>query len=787
MNEITRRRFLAFIGAGAGATVAAGLPGAREAIAAAPGAGLTPVRLPHPLPIYTQRPSYLATGIGTGTVLPPAAAPNLTEFTIIDDVVVPPEYERYVILRWGDRPFADGAQYVGYNHDYTGFVSRTGNPNDGYLWINHEYVSFPFSALSPGAPANLAALPSSFESVIGFPFPATKNREALGEMCYNTGGSIVRIQRPPRGGRFSVVAGDTNNRRIYGLSGLAINAERDDAYADVTSWGQRPHQIGDDHYLVGTGPAAADVFEDVNADGLGNRIIGTSFNCSGATTPWGTIMSAEENFQADTTFFIGVQEGVLPTGTQTGYVTGSSGAEFGQVGEKYGWMVEIDPRDPGTRARKHTALGRFRHENVALRCTAGQPLIVYLGDDRRGGHTWKFVSSGTVADPKSRQSSDLLESGTLHVARFNPDGSGTWVPLLLTSPTNPISPTDLSSVERAARSDGSAQQNGRIRLPRRNGVAGQAVDGGFFVVDLTNEAAALPAYQGKTLADFYPTQGALLCDAFLAGNLVGGTPGARPEDIEVHPDTNHVFVAFTDGAAGSDGYPDSRVFVVGKYTTTIDDTQPHGALYRIVEDSAEGTGTSFTWTRFVQGGEVGADDGVGFAAVDNLAFDGRSNLWGVTDMSTGNHNGFSEGAVSSLLAVSHTASAVPNTGSAANLVAVFGNNWVFFIPTKGPHAGQVIPFAYGPTRCEMTGPTFLKDTLILSVQHPSEDCPINDGTPASVLSRSLELLGLDGSLFNQTRVVLRGSNWPSNISGNPLGPPRPCTIGIRRLANGPFA
>jgi uncharacterized protein len=120
------------------------------------------------------------------------------------------------------------------------------------------------------------------------------------------------------------------------------------------------------------------------------------------------------------------------------------------------------------------------------------------------------------------------------------------------------------------------------------------------------------------------------------------------------------------------------------------------------------------------------------------------------------------------------------------LVGVFGNNWLFFVPTSGENAGEVIPFAYGPPRCEMTGPTFTGDTLIISVQHPCEDSPINDGTPASTLNRRIELLRLDGSLFRQNRTLPRGSNWPSNLpsedggSNNPLGPPRPSVIGIRR-------
>ena len=146
-------------------------------------------------------------------------------------------------------------------------------------------------------------------------------------------------------------------------------------------------------------------------------------------------------------------------------------------------------------------------------------------------------------------------------------------------------------------------------------------------------------------------------------------------------------------------------------------------------------------------------------------------------MSTGLHNGFTEGFPNNPTTVDHTA-----TGDVANLVGVFGNNWLFYLPTEGPEAGEIIPLAYGPTRCEMTGPTFVRNTLILSVQHPSEDC-IFDQTvePAgALLNRPIELLDLTGQVFTQNRTVSRGSNWPSNIAGNLNGPPRPCVIAIQR-------
>ena len=86
-------------------------------------------------------------------------------------------------------------------------------------------------------------------------------------------------------------------------------------------------------------------------------------------------------------------------------------------------------------------------------------------------------------------------------------------------------------------------------------------------------------------------------------------------------------------------------------------------------------------------------------------------------MSTGLHNGFTEGFPNNATTIDHA-----TTGDVANYVGVFGNSCLFYLPAEGPEAGEIIPLAYGPTRCEMTGPALVRNTLILSVQHPSEDC-----------------------------------------------------------------
>ena len=86
-----------------------------------------------------------------------------------------PELEYYVILRWGDRPFPDWTTTSGYNHDSRrSFRCTSGGVSDGMLWVNHEYVSFPFSgtdAGDAGRPRHGGREPDRFEPVIGFPLP----------------------------------------------------------------------------------------------------------------------------------------------------------------------------------------------------------------------------------------------------------------------------------------------------------------------------------------------------------------------------------------------------------------------------------------------------------------------------------------------------------------------------------------------------------------------------------------------------------------------------------------
>jgi len=132
---------------------------------------------------------------------------------------------------------------------------------------------------------------------------------------------------------------------------------------------------------------------------------------------------------------------------------------------------------------------------------------------------------------------------------------------------------------------------------QRNGIAGETTDGGLFNVETTNEATALPPYQGKKLSDFYTSQGAVLVDAFLAANPAGGTPTARPEDLEVHPETKKSS-SRTLMVRGKMDIPilESLWFP----STAVPSTPAFWELFKIIEDSSDGTGTTFRWQRFAR-------------------------------------------------------------------------------------------------------------------------------------------------------------------------------------------
>jgi uncharacterized protein len=314
-------------------------------------------------------------------------------------------------------------------------------------------------------------------------------------------------------------------------------------------------RITGDSLAIADGPALQGV----------SNVGGTISNCSGGLTPWNTILTCEENYQDY------VPENLVSDGV------GTVGGLFNKNGTHFGWVVEIDPQDPASIPVKHTWLGRFRHENVALRTAPSELVIAYMGDDRTNGHVYKFISNGRYT-PGSGANKQLLSSGRLFSAKFNADGTGSWQELASGTALNPYPGTAVPTLPSGA----------------------------------TN------------LGSVYSSQGNILIDAYRASNLIGSTPTGRPEDVEVHPTDKSIFIAFTANATVQDSLFNNI----------------YGELVRIVEDSGDATGTTFRWQRWKAGGPNDATQaGHVFAAPDNLSFDKAGNMWVVTDISSASLNG----------------------------------------------------------------------------------------------------------------------------------------------------
>lgn len=724
--QLKRRQFLLFLGASAG-TIALGnwdhdtLPLSFIEPANAQSLGFKPISGVMPLKndgmnLNQQKSAYAS-------------------FEVKDDIVLPDGFSYQVITAWGD-PLGDSR--VGYNNDFLSFIP-TGN-NEGYLVANFEYVS-------------ALAWNQTFAQVIGKQLPLAQVEAAVKAAGDKGLNAFALADSDPMKAMIKEISKEALIDQGFGVMSLKMAADgkwmRTNSRNDRRTTGISG--LEDGRYLKATGPAVS-IFRKTSGkgylDGLGEKVVGSMNNCAGGTSPWGTVFSAEENFQSQ------VPEGVYPDGTSfdPGMVTFKFapdeilglGNVFGLAGNKQGWMVEVDPANPNDYGTKHTWLGRFRHEAVAFKAEQGKRIAVYSGCDRRGGHLYKFVSRDVVTNPKDKANSRLMETGMLYGAVFNPDGTGRWVAFSPDTPVNPIMPSTVFGDS--------------VNLPKRP-------EGGIVAVKTDAEAMAFKQ-QFRTLGDLYEgtateKQGAILIDAHFAGNAAGITTTARPEDTDMMPDGS-LLIAFTSGSPGSDGGPDKSIF-----KGPNGGVWEYGWVMRLFEDGNDPAAMTFKWSMLATGGEP-ADGGLGFANPDNLLVDSKGNLWTVIDMSSDRLN-----------------KAVPagrkdsqgRATSQSDLRGLYGNNSMWYIPTSGANAGQAYLFGFAPMDSELTGPYLSPDetTLFLSAQHPGEMGGIRRNNQME--SRQYAMRTVDGQEFMQTRQVPIGSNWPGM---KPNDPPKPAIVAIRR-------
>ncbi len=195
--------------------------------------------------------------------------------------------------------------------------------------------------------------------------------------------------------------------------------------------------------ITADGPAAGHDLLKTEADPTGMAILGTLNNCGSGRTPWGTYLTCEENFNgyfgatAEATFDDAVAAGYKRYGVSTKVDPGNYNyhgfdARFDVTKNpnephRHGYIVEINPADATSTPVKHTALGRFKHENAACVVAPSGQIVVYMGDDERGEFMYKWVSRDIYVP--GGDTSTLLVEGQLFAATFKDDQTGAWVAL----------------------------------------------------------------------------------------------------------------------------------------------------------------------------------------------------------------------------------------------------------------------------------------------------------------------------------------------------------------------
>ncbi len=323
-------------------------------------------------------------------------------------------YDADVLLRWGDPIFADAPEFdpanqtpeaqerqFGYNNDYVGYIPIEGSAEHGLLVVNHEYTNE--HLMFPGI-VSIIEKEGKKEIEVA---PADQKRVDI-EMAAH-GGAIVEIRK--EGGKWQVVRDGKLNRRITASTEMQL-----------------------------TGPAAGHERLKTGADATGTKVLGTLNNCAGGVTPWGTWILAEENFH-------GYFAGELPADHKEAANYERLGVPEGSYqwanfhdrfdvskepneANRFGWIVEVDVDDPNSIPRKRTALGRFKHEGAESIVAPDGRVVFYLGDDERFDYVYKFVTAGKFNPDDRAANMDLLDEGTLYVAKFAEDGTMTWLPLV---------------------------------------------------------------------------------------------------------------------------------------------------------------------------------------------------------------------------------------------------------------------------------------------------------------------------------------------------------------------
>jgi hypothetical protein len=474
-------------------------------------------------------------------------------------------YEADILIRWGDPLFgeagafdprsltgADQALRFGYNNDYLAFFPLDARGTRGVLCVNHEYASP--EVMFPG----VGVRPDRNDFV--------KITEAhVGVEMAAHGVSVVEIAL--QDGKWKPVPTSRYNRRITAST-----------------------------VMTADGPAAGHERLKTKADPTGLEIQGTLNNCAGGHTPWGTYLTGEENCHG---YFWTDQKNAEGRRLNRGiggpfqksyerYGIPSNWYSWGRFHERFNvdkeanecnrfnWIVEIDPMDPASKPVKHTALGRFRHEGAEIIVNKDGRVVVYSGDDSPMEYVYRFVSRDAYRPGDRAHNMRLLSEGTLSVARYNDDGTVSWLPLVF----------------------------GEGPLTAANGSQSQAD---------------------------------VLVDARIAADLLKATPMDRPEDVQPHPSNGRVYVILTNNERRRPEQTNkANPRPQNDFGHIIEMTAPGGdhAAATFTWDFLVKCGDPQVAAVGAMWNPATPADGW-FSSPDNLAFDVLGRLWVATDQGRG--------------------------------------------------------------------------------------------------------------------------------------------------------
>nr|ADN68495.1 hypothetical protein [Sorangium cellulosum] len=642
-----------------------------------------------------------------------------------------------VVVSWLDPltfSAAPDAPRFGANNDYIAYFGEgwdavegnapqwNGSGSAGWLWVNHEYVS--------------GKGPTPTSAPTGQHLTLARHLKQIGVLTNDVEASVwsqadvdthIRWEKKQVGGSWLRAVQDPST------GAWSVDRSATAVRYDATS-ATRSRVVG--QALLGPGK------DDATGEALPEGIVaGIMGDCAGGQTPWGTVISAEENVQdffgdleaswsSDQAFLPG--RGFDPGANVSPVVEASTStsAAFGRISDErgrqprdhYGYLVEIDPGQPagefegattaGTGHMKLGFMGRARWEAATFavdgdwKLLPDQPIVVYGSDDRRGGRIYKYVTAGKYTAGMTRaQVRALLGTGKLYAAHFAgldnatgntlvatgaapteaAPGEGRWIELSVSSAA--VAP-NAAALGAATMTVGEA-----LRDVRWNGIGGFASD------DDVRRAL------------------------FTASNKVGIMELNRPEDIEWNPrdpsGTPRIYVTFTNHTRKV-ALDQSGVLFAPQDHATLSPRRDDavGSIFALEEADPAAPGASATFRYFeVWHGAQGKGD-FDAACPDNLLLDRDGGVWFGTDGNFGT-NPHADAFYYLDLDPAHRE-------GEPGVVA--------------PSFGKAFRVAAMPSDAEATGPQFTPDmaTIFMAVQHPGEDVysrwPGGEGALSSVIA-----------------------------------------------------